>query len=498
MVDLTVTDASAMLDGSALTISGSVELSGAAAQVVLTQKVFDAASVSVSNGAGMASMDSSGRVTCLTVSDSTMSTQSSGELALSGAAALSGETTRVVTISGSISVSDAAAQVALSQNVLDVASMSVSNGANVAITDMSGSVTGLIVADSTMSTRSSLELALSRAVSLSGETTRVDLAEIELSLSSLTAASAAALSVTACTGSMVDFTVTDASVTLDNSPLTISGSVDASGAKTQVELSQKVFDGASVSASNGATLAITDSTGSVTSLTVMDSTMDVASVSVSASQPILSGSATLSGAATHANLWQVALDAILFTVTNGANLGVAACSGSITGLVVQQGGDATVTGANFQVADETTVAVSIAEGSHFTVGNSRLVGADGGSSTPFPCDGMFAVCAGEHDGSVIVEGPAVATLALPLVCDVGLTIDTARYQFTGACKMATLDDVGYKCDDFVGSNYADTDASCGGWAAIGDCLTNFYWMSHNCCASCQVQYPGPGGAPTTG
>jgi hypothetical protein len=158
--------------------------------------------------------------------------------------------------------------------------------------------------------------------------------------------------------------------------------------------------------------------------------------SVAASPALtLSGSATVSGAATHADLSEVALDAVLFTVADGADLGVAGCNGSIAGLVVQQGGAATMTGATFQTLDDTTMAVSVAEGSRFTVANSRLirsmvdvgvdVGVDDGSSTPFPCDGTSAVCVGEHDGSVVVEGPAVAKLALPLVCDVG----------TGVCKM---------------------------------------------------------------
>eukprot|EP01051_Picozoa_sp_SAG22_P003849 SAG22_NODE_194_length_15610_cov_1280.270776_3_plen_148_part_00 len=46
--------------------------------------------------------------------------------------------------------------------------------------------------------------------------------------------------------------------------------------------------------------------------------------------------------------------------------------------------------------------VSVAEGGSFTVGESQLVGADGGSD-PFPCDGKLPTCAGAHDGSVVVE-----------------------------------------------------------------------------------------------
>ena len=52
-----------------------------------------------------------------------------------------------------------------------------------------------------------------------------------------------------------------------------------------------------------------------------------------------------------------------------------------------------------------------------TVGESQLVKADG-SADPFPCSGTLPDCTGEHDGSVVVEGPAAVNTAAPLVCDV--------------------------------------------------------------------------------
>ena len=52
-----------------------------------------------------------------------------------------------------------------------------------------------------------------------------------------------------------------------------------------------------------------------------------------------------------------------------------------------------------------------------TVGESHLIKADG-SGDPFPCDGTLPDCVGEHDGSVVVEGPSAVNMAAPLVCDV--------------------------------------------------------------------------------
>ena len=57
-----------------------------------------------------------------------------------------------------------------------------------------------------------------------------------------------------------------------------------------------------------------------------------------------------------------------------------------------------------------------AAGGSLTVGGSQLVGADG-SADPFPCDGTLPDCAGEHAGSVVVEGPSAINMAAPLVCN---------------------------------------------------------------------------------
>eukprot|EP01051_Picozoa_sp_SAG22_P024620 SAG22_NODE_6906_length_796_cov_1.639885_1_plen_242_part_01 len=86
-------------------------------------------------------------------------------------------------------------------------------------------------------------------------------------------------------------------------------------------------------------------------------------------------------------------------------------------MAIESGGAATVTATTFRSSDGDITAVSVAEGGSFTVGESQLVGADG-SADPFPCDGTLPDCAGEHTGSVVVEGPSAVNMAAPLVCDV--------------------------------------------------------------------------------
>eukprot|EP01050_Picozoa_sp_SAG11_P009506 SAG11_NODE_898_length_6638_cov_129.528062_2_plen_1631_part_00 len=91
--------------------------------------------------------------------------------------------------------------------------------------------------------------------------------------------------------------------------------------------------------------------------------------------------------------------------------------GSSVQLAVESGGAATVTETTFRSTAGDITAVSVSEGGSMTVGGSRLIGADG-SADPFPCDGALPDCAGEHAGSVVVEGLLVVTSDSPLVCDV--------------------------------------------------------------------------------
>ena len=91
--------------------------------------------------------------------------------------------------------------------------------------------------------------------------------------------------------------------------------------------------------------------------------------------------------------------------------------GTSVPLTIESGGAATVTATVFRSTAGDITAVSVAEGGSLSVGESQLVGADG-STDPFPCDGTMPDCAGEHAGSVVVEGPSAVNMAAPLVCDV--------------------------------------------------------------------------------
>jgi hypothetical protein len=92
--------------------------------------------------------------------------------------------------------------------------------------------------------------------------------------------------------------------------------------------------------------------------------------------------------------------------------------GSSVPLTVQAGGSATVRASEFQsAADDDITAVSVDAGGSVIVGQSQLVHADG-RADPFPCNGTLPTCVELHAGPVEVIGPAVITLASPLVCDV--------------------------------------------------------------------------------
>ena len=87
-------------------------------------------------------------------------------------------------------------------------------------------------------------------------------------------------------------------------------------------------------------------------------------------------------------------------------------------LVVESGGVATVAKTVFRSTAGNITVASVADGGSLTVGASQLVGADG-SSRLFPCDGTLPDCAGEHDGSVVMQGPSTINMAAPLVCAEG-------------------------------------------------------------------------------
>eukprot|EP01046_Picozoa_sp_COSAG06_P106278 COSAG06_NODE_52547_length_305_cov_0.601942_1_plen_81_part_01 len=69
-----------------------------------------------------------------------------------------------------------------------------------------------------------------------------------------------------------------------------------------------------------------------------------------------------------------------------------------------------------------------------TVGESQLIKADG-SADPFPCDGTLPDCAGEHDGSVVVEGPSAINMAAPLAFALATRTASAKRNF-GAYQIA--------------------------------------------------------------
>jgi hypothetical protein len=239
----------------------------------------------------------------------------------------------------------------------------------------------------------------------------VDLSEVALSLISLAAESGAAVSITACTGSIVDLTVTDASATLDESPLTVSGRVELSGALAQVALTQKVLDAATLSVADGADLTVATCSGTTTlsisgTATISDSSLSFASAGVS-----VSGTATFTGGS-------LSFAASGFTVQTGGgatftDTSLSFAVGVQTGLDVQEGGAATATGTTFTVADDTTVAVRVPEGYTFVATASQLVGADGGTAPLWPAEVALCDCGGHGDTCVSPRGDCECALCHP-------------------------------------------------------------------------------------
>eukprot|EP01052_Picozoa_sp_SAG31_P025290 SAG31_NODE_2209_length_6183_cov_6.782544_3_plen_923_part_00 len=139
--------------------------------------------------------------------------------------------------------------------------------------------------------------------------------------------------------------------------------------------------------------------------------------------------------------------------------------------------------------------VSVAEGGSMTVGGSQLVRVDG-STDPFPCDGPLPKC-GEHDESVVVDGPlAINMLYGPLVCDV----ETGECQsmYRDLCLVGPVDcGIGGTCASPYGTctcnkgysgDHCETHlccSNCWSYGCSGDCLGHsgeyysFAWCEEN-------------------
>jgi hypothetical protein len=143
--------------------------------------------------------------------------------------------------------------------------------------------------------------------------------------------------------------------------------------------------------------------------------------------------------------------------------------GSSVPLTVQAGGSATVRASEFQsTAGDDITAVSVDEGGTLTVGQSQLVHADG-RADPFPCNGTLPTCAEVRAGPVEVAGPAVVTLASPLVCDAltGECIAILPVDCAGSWSACTT-----ACEAAAARTWTETAAQMGtgaACAAASDC-----------------------------
>eukprot|EP01051_Picozoa_sp_SAG22_P011064 SAG22_NODE_1038_length_5890_cov_5.432050_3_plen_1101_part_00 len=171
-----------------------------------------------------------------------------------------------------------------------------------------------------------------------------------------------------------------------------SGGLTVAGVVSLMETS--LFE-VTVTASSGSELTLSGGTVARSTMTMSSGTMTVDTGCVLTDSPV-----SVDGAGG-------------FMTISGAEL---RSDGSSVPLTVEAGGTAMVTQTVFRSTAGDITAVSVADAGSLTVGESQLVGADG-SSDPFPCDGTLPDCAGQHDGSVVVEGPSAVNMAAPLVCD---------------------------------------------------------------------------------
>ena len=142
-----------------------------------------------------------------------------------------------------------------------------------------------------------------------------------------------------------------------------------------------------------------------------------------------------------------------------------------------------------------TIATVDAGGS-VIVSQSQLVHADG-RTDPFPCNGTLPTCVELHAGPVEVVGPAVVTLASPLVCDT-LTGEclsdlcaVVNCGAHGTCSGGTCTCVDGYGGDFCevalpccslndGRSYGNGCNDCSGYGSNGCCNTDW----------CFANYPG--------
>eukprot|EP01046_Picozoa_sp_COSAG06_P034263 COSAG06_NODE_3576_length_5164_cov_2.017173_2_plen_580_part_00 len=126
-----------------------------------------------------------------------------------------------------------------------------------------------------------------------------------------------------CSGSLSSLSLSGASLLTDSSSLTMSGSVQMDGAEFVV-FDYVAFNGASLTFRDGTNVNMTSCSGSISGLTVGDSSMSVApSSSISASGAFAISGSTIS-------LYQIDLSSVSIIVYDGSDVTMTACSGTVS------------------------------------------------------------------------------------------------------------------------------------------------------------------------
>ena len=235
---IVASDSSVTIDSiSDLTLSGNIQLSGAAVDLVLSGQTFEQASLSVSSGAHLSIETSTGTIRGITASDSPFNIDSASNLTLSGAVQLSGAAVDLVLSSQSFQQTSSSAHLSILMSV--------------------GIINGITVDDASVGCTA--DVTLSGSIQ-STRTGHVHLAGSSFEAASFVISNGAHLDVETSTGTISGLMISGAFFAIDAaSTTTLVGDISLSNAD-EVTLSHKTLDGVTVSVSAGTTLRLSDCT----------------------------------------------------------------------------------------------------------------------------------------------------------------------------------------------------------------------------------------------
>ena len=224
----------------------------------------------------------------------------------------------------------ASATVDLAGVVIDTL-MTVESGASVSITGSSGLIKGLVL-DEGAATIDSSFITMTGAIELSGEVAQLALTNKIFDGPSISVASGAGIVTVNCSGTTSGLVLDRGSGIIDSSAITMTGAIELRGDVAQLTLANKVFEAASISVTSGAGLFTTSCTGSVAGLTCADATSSLSFDRTS--RYVISDAVQFSNGAV-VTLTAMSFSDAQVSVNAAAIVNMAMCGGTIQGVSVQ-------------------------------------------------------------------------------------------------------------------------------------------------------------------